>query len=99
MTARDASKWAGILEAELTRVNGIEIVRGQITTVVADGCGGRFALQWGDEVFVRDGFWSQTGASDDPLFQTNSGEFSLLLDRAKSACVALTPEEVSVLHG
>src|SRR5262249_3843505 len=36
MTAREALKWAGLIQAELTRLNAIEFVRGKITTVIAD---------------------------------------------------------------
>jgi hypothetical protein len=94
MTAREALKWAGIVEAELTRLNASEIVRGKITTVVADGLGGRFVLQWGDEVFVPSRFPSHASVSGDRLIGATDRGFSLLLDRTKSACVALTREEM-----
>src|SRR5262249_19731144 len=97
MTAREALKWASIINAELTRLNALEFVRGKITTVIADGPGGRFVLQWGDEVFVPTAFWNQMSRLEDQLIRGTDRDFSLLLDRARSACVALSSEELSAL--
>ena len=97
MAAREATKWASIIEAELVRLNAIEIARGQITTVLAGAPGGRFVLQWGDEVFVPDGFWNETSGSD-RLIYTSSDGLAVLLDVARSAGVALTAEETAVLR-
>ena len=99
ITAREAPKWADIIAAELTHLNAAEIVRDKITTVTADAPGGRFVLQWGDEVFLPDGSWRHTGGSGGRLVQESVGGFTVLLDRARDACVALTPQEISMLGG
>jgi hypothetical protein len=78
-------------------LNASEIVRGKIATVIAEGSGGRFVLQWGDELFVPAGFPDQAQATDDRLVLDRENGFVLLLDRKKSACVALTTEEFSAL--
>ncbi len=51
-TARETRKWAEILRHELGKLNAEQIERGSIRTVAADGEGGRWALQWGDEIFI-----------------------------------------------
>ena len=93
LTVREASKWVQIIGAELARLNAREMVRGKITTIIADGPGGRFVLQWGDEVYVPDRFSPKTTALDGTLIYSMDRGFSLLLDLSNSACVALTPQE------
>ena len=99
LTVREASKWAQIIEAELARLNASEMVRGKITTILADGPGGRFVLQWGDEIFVPHRFSRNTRATGGPLLYAKDRGFSLLLDRSTSACAALTPQEEMLLAG
>jgi hypothetical protein len=99
LNAREALKWAGIIEAELSRLHASQMIRGQITTTFADGPAGRFVMQWGDEVFVPHGFSNQRNWSDNRLIRATDRGFMLLLDRAKSACVALTVEEEMLLAG
>jgi len=97
LTPREAAKWAGIIEAELARFNAIETVRGKITTVTSDGPGGRFVLQWGDEVFIPYESWGQARRPQDRLIRGNKAELTVVLDRATSACVALGADELSAL--
>src|SRR5207247_2288140 len=52
LTPREARKWAGIIRAELDRLNASQVERGEIRTVFADSGDWRWILQWGDEVFV-----------------------------------------------
>ena len=99
LTVREAGKWAEIIEAELARLHASESVRGQITTVLADGSGGRFVLQWGDEVFVPHRFSYQRSVSGGQLIYAKDRGFSLLLDRSKDACIALTPQEEMLVAG
>jgi hypothetical protein len=93
LTAREAIKWAQIVDTELARLHADEIIRGRITTVFADAPGGRFVLQWGDEVFVPHGYSHQPDRGDNRLIHATDRGFILLLDSLKSACVALTVEE------
>jgi hypothetical protein len=93
LTVREAGKWAEIIQAELARLNAKEIIRGQITTVLADGPGGRFVMQWGDEVFVPERFSFQASIKSGSLICAEDRGLIVLLDRSKSACVALTPQE------
>jgi hypothetical protein len=90
LTARESRKWAGVIRSELDRAGAAQIERGGIRTVIADGEQGRWALQWGDEVFVPNG-------SADELKMDRSGEFVLILAPATGACVALTEAEASQL--
>lgn len=99
LTVREAGKWAEIIEAELARLHASESVRGQITTVLADGSDGRFVLQWGDEVFVPHQFSYQGSVSGGLLIYARDRGFSLLLDRSKDACIALTPQEEMLVAG
>jgi hypothetical protein len=100
ITAREARKWVDIIRGELARLNAAEYERGAIRTVFADGDGGRWVLQWGDEVFVeaeslariRSGSRDETAAGlrirqDDRLF--------VLLSGPTGACVALTESEIT----
>ena len=105
VTAREARKWAAILSNELARLNASEILRGHIKTVFADGDGGRWLLQWGDEVFVPDQLISRIasqagglshGSPDWPRIK-QAGEYFLLLSEPSGACVALTADEVDYL--
>ena len=103
INAREARKWASIIKSELARLNVSETLRGRIKTVFADGEGGRWILQWGDEVFVPDGLISHIAsragdfsASDWPQVKRTS-EFFLLLSGPSGACVALTSDEMNNL--
>ena len=101
LTAREARKWTGIIGAELDRLNVREILRGGIRTVFARTEGGRWILQWGDEVFVPKTALARvlsypgailSGATSYPIAK-RSEEFLLLLGPANGACVALTDSE------
>lgn len=90
LTAREARKWASIIRSELDRAGAVQIERGGIRTVIADGGQGRWVLQWGDEVFVPN-------ESANELKMDRSGEFVLILTPATGACVALTESEAEQL--
>jgi hypothetical protein len=101
ITAREARKWTAIVDAEISRLNVTVIHRGLIRTVFADGEGGRWVLQWGDEVFVPTECLSDIGKpgsrsefeGDASLVIGEVKGFVVLLSRRDSACVALTPAE------
>ncbi|HKP87869.1 MAG TPA: hypothetical protein VJZ26_17335 [Blastocatellia bacterium] len=105
LTAREARKWAGVIKSELERVNAAQFERGRIRTVVADAGGGRWVLQWGDEIFVSDDALAmlrpgQAGNLDEragSLKAGRTGDFVLLLAPATGATVALTDSEQSQL--
>ena len=101
LTAREARKWTGIISAELDRLRVTQVLRGGIRTVFAHIEGGRWILQWGDEVFVPDTALARvlsypgavlSGATSHPIAK-RSEEFLLLLSPANGACVALTDLE------
>jgi hypothetical protein len=106
ITAREARKWAGVIRAELDRLNARQAERGGIRTVFADGPEGRWILHWGDEVFVSRGALSQklaplslsAGAEKGALIVKNAGDFVLFLSPETGACVALTDAEVKHLQ-
>jgi hypothetical protein len=105
LTSREARKWAGILRTELARVNASCFERGRIRTVFADADQGRWILQWGDEVLVRDTLLSEIKAiqSGQPALQTQSlalqrtPGFLLLLLPVSGQCVALDDSEQAQL--
>jgi len=106
INTREARKWAAIIDAELSRLRVTETERGSIRTVFADGEGGRWALQWGDEVLVPAECVSNltTGGSlvefeeDSSLAIREMKDFIVLLSRHDSSCVALTPSEINQLN-
>ena len=99
MTRREARKWAAIIDAELSRLNVTEKEHGLIRTVFADAEGGRWVLQWGDEVFVpMECLADPAGPCSPGVFKENarlSGRtvdgILVLLSPHNSACVALAP--------
>ena len=102
LTARDARKYAAILRDELERRHAVECERGGLRTVIADDRGGRWVLQWGDEVWLShedlraiSGGGATNAAGD--LRVRRASEFLLLLVPATGACVALTDSEASKL--
>ncbi|PYT06987.1 MAG: hypothetical protein DMF60_08110 [Acidobacteria bacterium] len=106
LTPRETRKWAGIIRAELARLNASQIERGGIRTVFADGGDGRWILQWGDEVFVSSGAFSQklppsSLSARAQIFSPvvkQAADFVLLLSPETGACVALTDAEVKHLQ-
>jgi hypothetical protein len=99
LNAREARKWAAIIRSELDRAGAAQIERGRIRTVTACGEQGRWALQWGDEVFVPNESLARLDAGEDELRIDRSGEFVLILKPATGACVALTEMEFNQLIG
>ena len=101
LNQREARKWASIIRSELARVNAVQMERGRIRTVIADGEQGRWILQWGDEVLVpsaaiADLPASKVASSDESLgglLIRRTDEMTLLLDPTTGACVALTDDE------
>ena len=105
ITAREARKWAAIIDQEMSRLNVIERERGLIRTVFADAERGRWVLQWGDEVFVsadcmadllRPEFQPVPEQNDQLAIGKVDG-FLVLLSPRDSACVALTSPETGEL--
>jgi hypothetical protein len=105
LNSREARKYAGIIRAELERLNFRQAARGKTRTVFADEEHGRWVLQWGDELLVphdllrelRSGRvalprWGAFG-----LRAKRDGEFFLLLSPHTGACVALTDSEEQTL--
>jgi hypothetical protein len=95
ITPREARKWAGIIRAELDRLNASQVERGGIRTVFVDSGDGRWILQWGDEVFASS--LSAGGETGSPVVK-HAGGFVLLLSRETGACVALTDAETTHLQ-
>jgi hypothetical protein len=103
LTAKEARKWAEIIRSELERLNAVQAERGGIRTVFADGDGGRWVLQWGDEVFVPEEMLalirsSESEAPDErmrALRIKRDGEFLLLLSEPTAACVALSETDLT----
>ena len=99
LNAREARKWATVIRSALDRAGAARIERGRIRTVTACGEQGRWALQWGDEVFVPNESLARLDAGTDELKVDRSGEMVLILTPATGACVALTEAEVNQLIG
>ena len=107
LTSREANKWAGVIAAEIARLSLRQIDRGAIRTVIADGEGGRWILQWGDEVFVPSASLARlrmnTSRNSSGALETNSlvirrvGTHLLILSDSDASCVNLTVEEVEAL--
>ena len=94
LTAREARKWASLINAELERLNARQVERGRIRTVFADDDGGgRWIFQWGDEVFLPKGARPLASPRAIDPISKRIGEFLLLMRPASSACVALTESE------
>jgi hypothetical protein len=106
MNAKDARKWASIIEGELDRLNVSQSERGRIRTTLAGGEKGRWILQWGDEIFVGDeaieNLRSQTSATADRrkarLVTAQIEGLMTILDRVTGSCVALDEEELAGLY-
>lgn len=104
LTAREARKYAAILRDELEQRHALRFERGGLRTVIADDRGGRWVLQWGDEILL-DGealaaLQADAGAATaSDLAVRRDGEFLLLLAPPTGACVALTADETAALHG
>lgn len=104
LTAREAGKWASVIDNELNRLNARCFERGRIRTVLVAGEGGCWVLQWGDEVFVARGilvaqqFRSSELDSTGTLIGKRAGEYSLLLSPATGSCVALTDSELECMR-
>jgi hypothetical protein len=106
LTPREARKWAGIIRAELNRLNVSHIDRAGIRTVFAGNEDGRWILQWGDEVFLPGGGFPQTISPSNksgidtmglPIVK-HTGDFTLLLMPETGACVAVTKAEARHLQ-
>jgi hypothetical protein len=97
LTAREARKYAAILRDELEQCRATQFERGGLRTVIADERGGRWILQWGDEVFITTEALPALGdaeaATAGNLIQRRTDDFLLLLAPATGACVALTASE------
>jgi len=94
ITAREAPKWAAMIQNEIEQLHAREMELGSIRTVFADVENGRWALQWGDEIFIdqptlarlRSG---ETGPADSRLAAKREDDYLLLLDHRTGSCVAL----------
>jgi len=103
LTTREARKYAAILRDELARRRAQQFERGGLRTVVADDVGGRWVLQWGDELLLTgDALSSLAGTSSDAtadhLVMRRDGEFLVLLQPATGATVALIDSETEALQ-
>ena len=102
LTAREARKYALILRDELERRRAFEFERGRLRTVIADDGGGRWVLQWGDELLLTRAALSSLREAPDAatvgqLRVKRTDEFLLLLEPASGACVALTEADAEAL--
>ena len=104
LTAREARKWAGIVLEELKRLNAKLVERKGIRTVFAESGGGKWILQWGDEIFIskQHPLTAVHAATSEInaigyLVGKRIGEYLLLLSPATSDCVALTEAEAKYL--
>ena len=103
LNAREARKYAAILRDELEQRRATHFERGGLRTVMADDGGGRWVLQWGDEILLTAealGLLREaaSGAIISHLVVRRDGEFLLLLEPATGACVALTETEAEALQ-
>jgi hypothetical protein len=105
LTAREARKWADIIQAQLETLNAQQFERQGIRTVIAGNEEGHWILQWGDEVFVsrESGFLRTTPSQNlkdrsGTLTGKRMGDFSVLLSTACGSCVALTGSESECLE-
>ncbi|MGH9759425.1 MAG: hypothetical protein ACREAC_01145, partial [Blastocatellia bacterium] len=107
LTKRETVKWADIIAGELDNLSAARFERGAIRTVVASVDGGKWVLQWGDEVFLPKGWYGKAyvpgdahgpdhqASYDSTLILGQISEFALALDRSTGACIALTAGELA----
>ncbi len=101
VTAREAPKWAAIIQAEIEQLHARETERGSIRTVFADVENGRWVMQCGDEIFIdhtelarlRSG---ETGFEHSSLAAKKEGDYLLLLDHRTGSCVAIDKSRESL---
>lgn len=94
ITSREARKWAAIIQGEIDKFNARETRRGSIRTIFADVADGRWVLQWGDEIFIREPTLArlrsgEAAIDDSGLASRREGDYLLLLDQRTGSCVAL----------
>jgi hypothetical protein len=104
LTAREARKWSEILRHELGKLSAEQAERGPIRTVVADGPGGRWALQWGDELFIPSETIAEIESTSEGAIKRAGNlairrdvGYLLVLDPQSGGCVALSEAEVALL--
>ncbi len=102
--AKEARKWAAILETELEKLGAIEMERHELKTVLAKSEGGCWILQGGDEICLsqdeQQRLFGQTSTalSKGRFVAEISAAFTLILDKATGACVALNEPEFKHLQ-
>jgi hypothetical protein len=104
MLAKEARKWAAIIETELDKLQAQELERGNLKTVFAKTDTGVWILQGGDEIWLSDE--TKLNLFNRPALKPFPGrlktkiekEFRLILDSVTGACIALNEQEFEVLR-
>jgi hypothetical protein len=99
LTRKEAPKWAAIIDDQLASLHVEETDRGNVRTVFADGEGGRWVLQWGDEIFLpaecTDPRSYAQQSAHGTLMLKECGDYFLALHRGSGNCIAMTADELA----
>ena len=102
LNSRETRKWIDLIKVEIEALHISQIERGRIRTVFASDNGGRWILQWGDEVFVPGssqsvGHLADTPRPDSSVRARRIDGFLVVMNTSTGNCVALTEFEASTV--
>ena len=104
LNSRETRKWIDLVKGEIEALHIRQIVRGRIRTVFASDNGGRWILQWGDEVFVpgseilrsNEALADSPASSSDVITRRIDG-FLVVVNSSTGNCVALSEFDASAV--
>ncbi|HEY6328624.1 MAG TPA: hypothetical protein VI756_04735 [Blastocatellia bacterium] len=97
LTKKECGKWADLIGDQLRSLNASEVERGDIRTVFVDDDGGRWVLQWADEILVPRGVDLEKGDgfhTSGALRSRKTRDYLVVLNASNGNCVALSPVEL-----
>jgi len=103
LNSRETRKWIDLVKAKIEALHISQLERGRIRTVFASDNGGRWILQWGDEVFVPGnahetvGRLPDTPRAESGLIARSIDGFLVVMNSSTGNCVALTEFEASAV--
>ena len=100
LNSRETRKWIDLVKSKIEALHISQLERGRIRTVFASDNGGRWILQWGDEVFLHRSAQSVEHLADTPgpdssVIARRIDGFLVVMNSSTGNCVALTEFEAS----
>ena len=100
LNSRETRKWIDLIKSKIEALHISQLERGRIRTVFASDNGGRWILQWGDEVFLPRntqsvGHLADTPGPDSGVISRRIDGFLVVMNSSTGNCVALTEFEAS----